>query len=269
MAAVAAADVVAAAAEASELVPTLIPYGPHPAQWVDLYRPDGPPRPGIAVVIHGGFWRSRYDAALGAPLAIDLADRGYVALNLEYRRVPDGGGYPQTLLDIAAGLDVLATVDDLDLSRVITIGHSAGGHLAVWAAGRSGLPAGSPGAGPIVHVTGAISQAGVVALTKAAEEHVGNGAMQDLIGAQTGDHPERWAIADPLTRIPLDVPVRLLHARDDVDVPFDQSETYLAAATTAGADARLIEVAGGHMALVDVTTPAWATTVAAFEELIG
>ncbi|MEO5833644.1 MAG: alpha/beta hydrolase [Nakamurella sp.] len=253
-------------------MPTRHPYGAHPDQWADLYRPAGPPRPGIAVVIHGGFWRSAYDAALGVPLAQALAERGHLALNLEYRRVGNGGGYPETLLDVAAGLDGLAAIGDLDLSRVVTIGHSAGGHLAVWASGRPRLPAGAPGAPgakSTVRVTGAISQAGVVALVRADEQGVGDGAMQDLMGGPAHRRRDDWLVADPMARIPLDVPVRLLHARDDVDVPFRQSETYLAAASAAGADVRLTEVAGGHMGLVDVTAPAWAATVAAFEELIG
>lgn len=250
-------------------MPTRHAYGPHPDQWADLYLPAGTPQPGVAVIIHGGFWRSRYDAALGAPLAAALADRGHVAWNLEYRRVGAGGGYPETLLDVAAGIDLLATVEGIDPTRVVTIGHSAGGQLAVWAAGRSQLPTGAPGAGPAVTVAGAVSQAGVVALVRAADERVGNGAMQDLIGAPADEQRDLWVIADPLARVPLPVPVRLLHARDDVDVPFSQSATYLGLATAAGADVALIEVTGGHMGLVDTTAPAWAATVAAFEELIG
>ena len=115
-------------------------YGAHPDQWADLYLPDRRAETGVAVVIHGGFWRSRYDASLGAPLAAALADRGYAAWNLEYRRVGAGGGYPETLHDVAAGIDLLRTVDGLDLSRVVPIGHSAGGQLAVWAAGPTATP---------------------------------------------------------------------------------------------------------------------------------
>ncbi len=250
-------------------MPTRHPYGPHPDQWIDVYRPTGTPRPGVAVVIHGGFWRYRYDAALGAPLCADLAARGHVAVNLEYRRVGGGGGYPETLLDVAAGLDALRELDGLDLSRVVTIGPSAGGHLAVWAAGRPQLPADAPGGAPSVSVTGAVSQAGVVALLRAADERVGDGAMQDLMGAQADEHRADWVVADPLARVPLPVPVRLLHSRDDEDVPFSQSETYLALAAATGADVTLTEVTGGHMALVDTTAPAWAATVAAWEELIA
>ena len=92
------------------------------------------------MVIHGGFWRAQYDASLGAPLAQDLVERGWTAWNLEYRRVGNGGGFPETFDDVAAGIDRLADVDGLDLSTVVTLGHSAGGHLAAWAAARGRRP---------------------------------------------------------------------------------------------------------------------------------
>src|SRR6201999_3609366 len=99
--------------------------------------------------------------SLGRPLAADLAARGYTALNLEYRRGGDGGGWPQTFADVAAGIDLLATLP-ADTSRIVAVGHSAGGHLATWAAGRAGLPAGAPGApGPgFTPVTAVVAQAG-------------------------------------------------------------------------------------------------------------
>ncbi|MDP9118363.1 MAG: alpha/beta hydrolase, partial [Actinomycetota bacterium] len=119
-------------------------YGTAQFQFGDLYRPSGAAHPGVIVVIHGGFWRSQYDLTLGAPLALDLAARGYLTWNLEYRRVGGGGGWPNTLADVAAGIDHLATLG-VDTSRVVAVGHSAGGQLAAWAAGRARLPGGAPG----------------------------------------------------------------------------------------------------------------------------
>ena len=114
-----------------------IRYGDHPAQFAELTVPDGPGPWPVAVVIHGGFWRRQYDLSLGRPLAETLPLEGWAALNIEYRRVGDGGGYPATLDDVGAAIDALADVDaPLDLGRVVTIGHSAGGHLAAWAATR-------------------------------------------------------------------------------------------------------------------------------------
>ena len=95
--------------------------------------------------IHGGFWKAEYDAGLGRPLAAELARRGWTTLNIEYRRVGNGGGVPETLDDVAAAIDTLRTVEGLDLSTVVTLGHSAGGHLATWAAARRRSSAGPRG----------------------------------------------------------------------------------------------------------------------------
>ena len=142
--------------------PALYRYGPDPAQHGELWLPAGPV-PGTIVVIHGGFWRARYDLSLGRPLASDLARRGYAVWNLEYRRPGGGGGWPATFEDVAAGIDLVADLP-VDTSSVVAIGHSAGGQLAAWAAGRGGLPHHAPGTGPRVVVTAVVSQAGVLAL---------------------------------------------------------------------------------------------------------
>ncbi len=139
-----------------------IRYGDDPAP-VRRADPAAGPSKGVVVVIHGGFWRAAYDLSLGRPLAASLVEHGWTAYNLEYRRVGNGGGYPQTLDDVAAGIDALAAVEGLDTSTVMTLGHSAGGHLAVWAAGRPKLT-GTPWGEPAVRVTAAISQAGVLDL---------------------------------------------------------------------------------------------------------
>src|SRR3712207_1069833 len=157
------------------VAPERVPYGDDPAQWADLYRAEGASR-GVVVVIHGGFWRARYDATLGVPLAVDLAARGWTAWNLEYRRVGTdtggGGGWPATCDDIAAGIDRLADVPDLDLSGpVVTLGHSAGGHLATWAASRSRSDRWRP---VRVAVTAVVSQAGVLDLRRAHTDKLGN-----------------------------------------------------------------------------------------------
>ena len=101
-------------------------YGPDPSQFGDLYLPAGTAKKGLAVVLHGGFWLAEYDLSLGAPLAADLASRGFASFNLEYRRVGDGGGWPTTLQDVADGIDLLASLN-VDTSHVVAIGHSAGG----------------------------------------------------------------------------------------------------------------------------------------------
>jgi acetyl esterase/lipase len=221
-----------------------ITYGDDPSQFVELHRPSTASR-GVVVVIHGGFWKSAYDHTLGTPLARSLAEQGWTAWNIEYRRVGNGGGAPETFDDVAAAIDALADVDDLDLSTVVTLGHSAGGHLAVWAAGRR-----DPG----VRVTHAISQAGVLDLVASDRAGLGDGAAAALLGHTPGPDDAQW---DPQQQIPLDVPVWCVHGVDDTIVPLEQSEGYVREATAAGAEAEVVRVEGDHFVVIDPGSKAW------------
>jgi len=240
----------------------VLTYGDDPEQKAELHRPAARSH-GVVVVLHGGFWRAAYDWTLARPLAESLARHGWTALNLEYRRVGNGGGFPETLDDVSAGIDLLAGVDDLDTSRVVTLGHSAGGQLAVWAAGRPQLDD-DRWSSPKVRVTGAVSQAGVLDLRAAADQGLGGGAVAAFLGADTDG---RHDLADPLARVPLDVPVWCIHGRDDLQVPIEQSRTYVQAARAAGARAGLATVDGDHFALIDISTPAWVRTLELLDEL--
>ncbi|MET0820154.1 MAG: alpha/beta hydrolase [Aeromicrobium sp.] len=239
-----------------------IRYGDDPSQWGELSRPAGTSKGGV-VVIHGGFWRDRYDLSLGRPLAASLVAEGWTAFNIEYRRVGNGGGWPQTFDDVASAIDALADVDDLDTSTVITLGHSAGGHLAVWAAGRPQLT-GSAWASPTVPVTAAVSQAGVLDLAAATADDLGDGAVQRFMG---GTVDARYAQADPAAAIPLSVPVRCIHGTSDTTVPLSQSTEYVARAKAAGADAELTEVEGDHFVVIDPGSRAWSLTLELLAEL--
>ncbi len=239
--------------KAGEVRPTRTSYGDDPSQWVDRYDPVGSSR-GTVVVIHGGFWRAQYGADLGAPLASDLATKGWTALNVEYRRVGSGGGFPATFDDIHAAINLAEKVTDKvtgETSPVVTLGHSAGGHLATWAAARQRFEQWSDGVG-VSHV---LSQAGVVDLSAAAEESLGGGAVEALMGV--GPDDATYDLTDPQRQIPLDVPVWCLHAPDDTSVPISQSRNYVQAATEAGARAEFVEVTGGHFDLIDTGTAAW------------
>jgi dipeptidyl aminopeptidase/acylaminoacyl peptidase len=269
--------------------PVIHRYGSDPAQFGELWVPDGPAA-GTVVVIHGGFWRARYDLSLGRPLAADLVARGYAAWNLEYRRVLGGGGWPGTFEDVAAGIDLLATLP-VDTSRVVAVGHSAGGHLAAWAAGRSKLPPGAPGApaggkaggkagespGPaggeggraFVAVTGVIAQAGVLTLADCAREHVGGTAALDLMGGGPDEWPERYRLADPVAAVPVPAPVVCLHSRGDANVPYSYSQRYVAAATAAGGRATLVELPGDHFTLIDPASADWSAAIAALPALLS
>ena len=232
----------------------VIAYGDDPSQFAELYRPEGRSR-GVVVVIHGGFWKWTYDYTLGQPLARSLVDQGWTAWNIEYRRVGDGGGTPQTFDDVAAAIDALADVEGLDVSTVVTLGHSAGGHLAVWAAGRE-----DPG----VAVTHAVSQAGVLDLVMSERMGLGSGAAAALLGHTPGPEDAPW---DPQQQIPIDVPVWCVHGIDDAIVPLGQSEGYVVAAQAAGAKAEIVRVPGDHFAVINPDTEAWAATIEVLDSI--
>jgi acetyl esterase/lipase len=247
--------------------PVCYPYGPDPAQYGELWLP-GDSAAGTVVIVHGGFWRARYDLSLGRPLAADLAGRGYAVWNLEYRRVGAGGGWPTTFEDIAAGIDLLADLP-VGTCRVVAIGHSAGGHLAAWAAGRARLEPGTPGAEPRVALTAVVAQAGVLALADCAREGVGGTAALDLMGGGPRDLPERYLLADPMAALPPTASVLCVHSRADEDVPFRYSDRYVQATVRAGGTAYLQETRGDHFTLIDPGSPDWQAVVDALPGLLG
>jgi acetyl esterase/lipase len=245
--------------------PAVYRYGPDRAQFGELTRPGRTVPLGTVVIIHGGFWRARYDLSLGRPLAADLAARGYAAWNLEYRRAGAGGGWPTTFEDVAAGIDLLATLP-VDTARVVAVGHSAGGHLGAWAAARAELPDGTPGAHPRVAVTGVVSQGGVLALADCARDRLGEGAALDLMGGGPDELPEAYRLADPMTWLTVPANVVCLHSRGDQRVPYSYSERYVAASAGAGGHASLVETFGDHFTLIDPTGEDWETAVTAIKK---
>jgi len=212
----------------------------------------------VVVVVHGGYWRARYDRSLMTELCLDLADRGLAAWNLEYRRVGSGGGWPETFEDVAAGFDALADLDaSLDLERVAAVGHSAGGHLAFWAAARPTLPVGTPGAGPRVRVGAAVSQAGVLDLRLAAQLAPSAEPTQALLG-DLESHADRYELASPRERVPLGIPQLVLHGDRDDAVSIRIATSYTGAARTAGDACELVVLSGtGHLEHIDAGSPAW------------
>ncbi|CAA9474112.1 MAG: hypothetical protein AVDCRST_MAG38-1535 [uncultured Solirubrobacteraceae bacterium] len=231
-------------------------YGPDPSQVADLHVPPGPGPFPVAVLIHGGFWQTRYGKLVMRPLAGDLIAHGWAVWNLEYRRLGRGGtgGWPATFEDVAAGIDALAAIADprLDLARVTAVGHSAGGQLALWAAARADLPAGAPGADPEVPLSH------VVALTPVTSLRSAGRFAHALMGGTADAVRERYDQADPMRRIPLSVPVLLVHPVDDGTVPVRQSQVYAERAHDAGADVTLVEPdRGGHRAPIDPPSDAW------------
>lgn len=230
-------------------------YGNDPSQHGELFRPDGDGPFPFVVVIHGGYWRARYDKSLMTGLCEDLARRGLAAWNLEYRRVGNGGGWPETFLDVAAGIDALAELDaPLDLERVAAVGHSAGGHLALWAAARARLPAGAPGADPVVVPRAVVSQAGVADLRLAAVTSPSDEPTRELLG----DPSELYALASPRELVPLGAEQLVLHGERDNVVSMRISESHAAAAAAAGDSCELrVLPRTGHFEHIDASSDAW------------
>jgi len=242
-------------------------YGADRSQLGDLHLPEseGPHR--VIVLIHGGSWRKRYGRRVMRAIAAELVRRGFAVWNIEYRRTGGGGGWPETFADVAAAIDRLEGLDpSLDLTRVSLLGHSAGGHLALWAAGREGLPPGAPGAfagRPRVSLGSVISLAGVCDLTGAYADWHG-GAVRELMGGSPERLPERYAVADALRRVPLDLPVLLVHGVLDETVSVRLSRRYAEAAAAVGGAVELVEIegeAGRHRAFIDPGAPAWSGVI--------
>lgn len=199
-------------------------------------------------------------------LAADLAGRGIAAWNVEYRRVgEDGGGWPGTLEDVAAAIDHLADVPEVDRARVATCGHSAGGHLALWLAGRRRVAHGLPGAAPRVTPVAAVAQAGVCDLEQAWRDELGGGAVEALLGSLDAV-PERFAAASPAALAPLGVPQLLVHGDADDIVPISQSRAYAALEPAA----ELIELPGAdHFAVIEPAHPGWEAVVDRLQASLG
>lgn len=229
-----------------------VAYGEHPDTVFDLHVPSAAASGTTVVLLHGGFWRERYRRDLMEPLVPSLLDAGHVVVNLEYRRVGGDGGWPTTCTDVAAGVDALAALEVVDPARVVTVGHSAGGHLALWAAARHRLPLDTPGADPAVRPCLAVSQAGVNVLHAALD--LGDGAAVDLLGGRDEALVRR---ADPAAWLPLGVPVVLVHGTADDTVPLDQSERWAALAHEAGDEVVLHELPGDHYDVIDPRHPTW------------
>jgi acetyl esterase/lipase len=240
--------------------PARIAYGEAPEQFGDLYLPDMPNGAGtipVVVLIHGGFWRAQYGLDLMVPLAEDLVSRGYAVWNIEYRRVgQEGGGYPGTLDDVGAAIDELTQIAGdhrIDLDRVGIVGHSAGGHLALWSSG-AGLD--------VVPVVG-VGQGAVVDLTLGGSRGLGGGAVVDFLGGSPAEVPDRYAEATPnLTAGPRMVSV--VGSDDDI-VPAE----YSVLADQPGAIELVPVVGADHFDLIDAGGEAWAAVVAVLDRELG
>ena len=220
----------------------------------------------LLFVIHGGFWRNRYDLSHISHLCSSLTGTGIVTCNLEYRRIGDaGGGWPGTFQDLVQGTDriveMLSSEESVDAARTAVLGHSAGGHLALWLSSRgkvsktSELSDTSP-----PKITRVISLAGVCDLRQAWRENLGNDAVTKLIGGSPHEHPERYQAANPIELLPSHSSQALVHGNADDVVPVSQSEKFAARARAMGEHPELIRLENtGHFELIDPESDAWST----------
>ncbi|MEO7981241.1 MAG: alpha/beta hydrolase [Sporichthyaceae bacterium] len=224
----------------------------------------------VVMLVHGGFWQPAYGPDLERAVARAAAGLGLAVWNVDYRAADVD--YPATFLDAAAALDHLPAsryVDRLDLDRLAVVGHSAGGHLALWLAGRAALPPGAPGVptdrSPRVRL--AVGQAPVADLVAAAEQQLGGGAVEALLDTTPGADPARYGVSSPQALLPVPTAGRprllLVHGTQDRVVPLAQSRGYLAAAQRTATPVTLREVTGaGHFDHLDPTStalaPVWA-----------
>jgi len=242
-------------------------YGDDPSQFAELRRPGKTPR-GTVVLLHGGAWQAAYGASELEHLAERLNTLGYYTWNVEYRRIGSGGGVPSTLLDVASAIDRLggqglpAGIAD----RVVLVGHSAGGHLSAWAASRT---ASTPGGSALVRARGAISLAGILALTRGGNDPALAETVGSFVGGRPADVPDRYAMADPAKLAPASCPVWAVRGDNDELVPSSQSADYVAAAKAAGGTAKEVVVEADHNSIADPDAPSFPTIEKLIDEAMG
>jgi len=252
-----------------------IAYGDNPSQFGELRLPRGgsqTARHPVVIVIHGGCWLAEYDLGQVSNFSDALTRAGAATWNLEYRRLGQtGGGWPGTFQDVARGADhlrVLARTHPLDLERVVVVGHSAGGQLALWLAARHKLPRESSLFAPDpLRLRGVVSLAGVTDL-----EEFGRGcggAAGKLLGGTAGEVWERYAQTSPIKLLPLGIPQRLLHGALDTIVPLKLGRDYEAAAKARGDNVSLTVLERmGHFELIAPNSRAWPTVEQAVLSLL-
>lgn len=219
-------------------------YGSDPDQLIDLRLPAEISKP-LVVAIHGGFWRARWDRAHLGPFAADLVSNGWPVATLEFRRVGRDGGWPGTFEDVRAALDAVPG----ELGEPILTGHSAGGHLALWAAGE-------------VPVRGVLALAPVADLEAGYAQRLGDDAVRELLGGGPAEVPDRYTAADPMRRPPVG-PVTIVHGTEDEEVPIAISRRFAAAK-----GATLVELPGiEHFGVIDPASAAWPAVLTALSAL--
>ena len=236
-------------------------YGTSPEQFGDLYLPPQPGLHPVLILLHGGCWRARYGLGYLGQLCAAFRNEGVAVWNLEYRRLGNGGGWPTTFEDVAAGTDFLRGIAgrfSLDLSRVVAGGHSAGGHLALWLAGRHKLPETSPLFSTVaLPLRGVVSLAGIPDLAEGIKSGICSKACRELLAGLPDEVPDRYRQASPVELLPLGVPQWHLIGLLDEDVPVDYLQRYVAVAGQQDEVNLELLPDVGHYELIAPVTSAW------------
>ena len=237
-------------------------YGTDPNQFVELRLPRGKGPYPVLLSLHGGYWRAKYDLSYAGHLCEALRTAGVATFNVEYRRVGDpGGGWPGTFADVRSAYRYVRQEADrfqLDLSRLVVMGHSAGGQLALCLAAHE------------APLTRAISLAGVVDLKKAFALHLSHDAVVEFLGGTPEEVPEHYREADPMElRIP-QARQWLVHGSDDDTVPVQFSRDYVAQKKKIDETADLVEISRcGHFDVIDPDSAAFQQVMAAVLSALG
>jgi acetyl esterase/lipase len=213
-------------------------YGPDPQQHIALWPAEA--GRGTILLVHGGYWRERFTAELMLPLVEPLRDRGWTVANAEYRRVGTGGGWPATVEDAAAAIDL---VREAAPGPLVIVGHSVGGQLALVHSARADA---------------VVALAPVTDLVRGYAEGIGEDAVIGFMGRTPEEDPAAYAAASPVSTTP-PCPVLVVHGADDARVPVEHARDYVTGARAAGAAVELHEHPElSHLALIDPAAPHWA-----------
>ncbi|AII09380.1 alpha/beta hydrolase family protein [Rhodococcus opacus] len=228
----------------------IVRYGDHPDQRVEVRIPGGDGPFPVAVLVHGGFWRPRWEFDLMDATAVDLTARGYVTWNVEYRR-PAENRWAAMASDVSDAVQALASVPEADPKRVVVLGHSAGAQLALRAAADAAAE------DEAVRPALAVSLAGVLNLRLAGERHLGEGAVADAVGSDWAGDRATYERSSPIDRLPLGIPQLVVCAVDDEPDMLEMTRQYHDAAAATPNDVVRIEGPGDHFTVIDPGSEIW------------
>lgn len=236
-------------------------YGGDSQQFGELTLPRTTPPHPVVVLVHGGGYREMYDLSPLGSLAGSLADDGFAVWNIEYRRYGNGGEFPQIFLDVAAAADYLRHIAEahrLNLDHVISMGHSAGGHLALWLGARQRIKRASP-----LFVENPLAVHAVLALApfadiaRLASSGSGSDALLAIMGGKPDEAPANYAAGSPAELLPLGKPQAIIVGSEDAAI-LENARAYASAAKALGDESRLTVLPdAGHFEVVSVQSRAW------------